>query len=131
MNSIDDYDYDDDDNGGLIPVALSMRTWIIIIKNLLKTVKDLKIRKQKSYGGNFGIMFCKRVILLNPTLVFSCEYCKVFKNSCFYRTPLTAPTLLKRFQRRCFSGNIAKIYRTPVLKNICERLLLKEFTLIL
>ena len=24
MNSIDDYDYDDDDNGRLIPVALSM-----------------------------------------------------------------------------------------------------------
>ena len=40
MNSIDDYDYDDDDNGGLIPVALSMRTWIIIIKNLF--TKDCK-----------------------------------------------------------------------------------------
>ena len=29
----------------------------------------------------------------------------------------------KRFQHRCFPVNIAKFSRTPVLKNICERLI--------
>ena len=30
----------------------------------------------------------------------------------------------KRLQHRCFPVNIAKLLRTPILKNICERLLL-------
>ena len=28
----------------------------------------------------------------------------------------------RRFQRMCFPVNIAKFLRTPILKNICERL---------
>ena len=32
--------------------------------------------------------------------------------------------LIELFQHRCFPVNIAKILRTPILKNICERLLL-------
>ena len=32
----------------------------------------------------------------------------------------------KRLQRRCFSVNIAKYLRTPILKNFCERLLLER-----
>ena len=31
----------------------------------------------------------------------------------------------KRLQHRCFSMNIAKFLGTPILKNICERMLLK------
>ena len=31
-------------------------------------------------------------------------------------------------QRRCFPVNVAKFLRTPILKNICERLLLKIST---
>ena len=34
-------------------------------------------------------------------------------------------TLFKRLQHRCFPVNIAKFLRTPILKNICERLLPK------
>ena len=30
----------------------------------------------------------------------------------------------KRVQHRCFLGNVAKFLRAPILKNICERLLL-------
>ena len=39
----------------------------------------------------------------------------------------------KRLQHRCSPVNIMKILRTPILKNICERLLLHEapFSLIL
>ena len=32
--------------------------------------------------------------------------------------------LIKSFQQRCFPVNIGKSFRTPILKNICERLLL-------
>ena len=32
--------------------------------------------------------------------------------------------LKKRLQNRCFHMNIAKLLRKPILKNICERLLL-------
>ena len=32
--------------------------------------------------------------------------------------------LIKFFQHRCFPVNVAKFLRTPILKNICERLLL-------
>ena len=35
----------------------------------------------------------------------------------------------KRLQRRCFLGNITKFLRTPILNNICERLLLRVFPL--
>ena len=37
----------------------------------------------------------------------------------------TCNFIKKRLQHRCFPVNIAKFLRTPVLKNICERLLLQ------
>ena len=33
----------------------------------------------------------------------------------------------KRLHHRCFPVNIAKFLRTPILKNVCKRLLLKLF----
>ena len=33
----------------------------------------------------------------------------------------------KRLQHKCFSVKFAKLFRTPILKNICERLLVKAF----
>ena len=39
---------------------------------------------------------------------------------------LSPVTLLKRLQHRCFPVNIVKFLRTPILKNICERLLLNS-----
>ena len=33
-------------------------------------------------------------------------------------------TLLKKLQHRCFSVNMAKSLRTPILKNFCKQLLL-------
>ena len=42
------------------------------------------------------------------------------------RFPLTACNFIKkRLQHRCFPVNVAKFLRTSILKNICERLLLK------
>ena len=40
--------------------------------------------------------------------------------------PQVCNFIKKRLQRRCFPVNIGKLLRTPVLKNICERLLLNE-----
>ena len=34
--------------------------------------------------------------------------------------------IIKRLQHKCFPVNIAKLLRTPVLKNICEQLLLSS-----
>ena len=36
---------------------------------------------------------------------------------------LRPATLLKRLQHRCFPVDFAKFLRTPIVKNICERLL--------
>ena len=35
-----------------------------------------------------------------------------------------------RLQDRCFHVNIANFFRTPILKNICERLLLKQLAIL-
>ena len=32
----------------------------------------------------------------------------------------------KRFQHKCFPVKFAKVFRTPILKNICERMLLEN-----
>ena len=59
--------------------------------------------------------------------MFSCEYCKILKNSSFYRTLLMAASVLfnqdaslknsnvmkKRLQHRCFPVKSAKVLRTP------------------
>ena len=34
----------------------------------------------------------------------------------------------KRHQHRLFPDNIAKFFRTPILKNLCERLLVRSTT---
>ena len=44
-----------------------------------------------------------------------------FSESC---RPEPCNFIKKKLQHRCFSVNIAEFLRTPILKNICERLLL-------
>ena len=45
--------------------------------------------------------------------------------SLFDKASALQPSFIKeRLQHRCFPENIAKFLKTPVLKNICERLLL-------
>ena len=43
---------------------------------------------------------------------------------------LTCNLIKKRLQHRCFPVNIAKFLKTPILKNICEGLLLCEMKII-
>ena len=63
---------------------------------------------------------------VSPSQVFSCEYCKIFKNSSFYRTPLmlllylfntvaglkTSNIIKSRLQHKCFPVKFAKVLRT-------------------
>ena len=42
----------------------------------------------------------------------------------FFVNNLTCNVLKKRLQHRCASVNIAKLLRAPILKNICQQLLL-------
>ena len=43
----------------------------------------------------------------------------------------TCNFIKKRLQHRCFLDSTAKFFRTTILKNICERLLLRVFLLML
>ena len=60
-------------------------------------------------------MYYKKVVL---------KKCTIFtgKHLCW---SLFCNFIKKRLQHRCFPVNIAKFLRTFILKNICERLLLK------
>ena len=58
-------------------------------------------------------VFCKKGVLKNfANLTKRLQACNFIK---------------KRIQNRCFLVKFAKFLRTPILKNMCERLLLKNF----
>ena len=48
------------------------------------------------------------------------------ENACVGLSSLIKSFMKKRLQHRCFPVNIAKFLRTPILKNICERLFLES-----
>ena len=66
------------------------------------------------------------------------EFCKISYSNKFHnihRKMLVLESLFnkvawkfikKRLQHRCFPVNISKFVRTPILKNICERILLQS-----
>ena len=58
----------------------------------------------------------KKTILKKPSLI------RVNKVA----GPQPCKFIKKRLQHKCFPVNIAKFVRTPILKNICERLLLNS-----
>ena len=69
-----------------------------------------EVFSRKALLKNFAIFTEKhRCLGLFLTKVQAFKACKFIK---------------KRLQRECFSANIAKFSRTPIVKNICKRLLL-------
>ena len=89
-----------------------------------KTKTEEKLRKsflRKTLLGNgflhsyFSVSFVR-----NPEAVS--QYSQ--ENSCAGSLFNKAFNLKKRLQDRCFPVNITKFLRTPILKNICEQLLL-------
>ena len=79
-------------------------------------VKSLGLKRQKQPREVYGKKRC------------SYKFCKILRKSAvpesFLRTPL-ATSSEKRLQHRCFHVNIEKLFRTPILENISEQLLLK------
>ena len=68
-------------------------------------------------------MFYKKSSFFLSFAKFAGKHC--WSLSCNEFAGLRPATLLKRrLQHRCFAVNIAKLLRTPILKNICERLFL-------
>ena len=60
------------------------------------------------------------------TQLFSCEFCKISKNTFLHRTSLMAASVLTRW-KRC-SENIQQIYISRFYKNTSGRLLLSWFS---
>ena len=71
------------------------------------------------YRNSRSQMFFKIGVLKN----FAVFIGKLFFNRVADFRPATI--LKKRLEHKCFPVNIAKFLRTPILKNICERLLLQ------
>ena len=74
--------------------------------------------------------------------MFSCEFCEISKNTFSYRTPLVAASGLQRYeketriqmtQRQMFFCEYCEFFKSTyfILKNICERLLLQQFTVVI
>ena len=62
----------------------------------------------------------------HPPEVFYENNCSSKFRNIHRKTPVLESLFKKRLQRRFFSANIAKFIRTPIMKNICERLLLNN-----
>ena len=69
-------------------------------------------------------VFHKKAVLKNFAIFTGRHLCwNLFFNK---NTGLQGPSFIKkRHEPRCFFANIEKFLRTPILKNICERLLLR------
>ena len=88
------------------------------------------------YFPFYQLAHCIRTILAlpkQPPEVFCRKSCsQKFRNihreilvlECLFNKIAGLQVSRKRLQHRCFPGNIAKVLRTPILKKICERLLL-------
>ena len=67
-------------------------------------------------------MFCKKGVLKNFASFSGKHLC--WSHFLIKFQAFRPATFKKRFQHRCFLKKFAKFLRTPILKNICERLLL-------
>ena len=69
--------------------------------------------------------FCEKGVLRNLAVFPGKHLCWSLFLIKDYKGPQACNFIKKRLQHRCFPVNIAKFLRGPILKNICERLLLR------
>ena len=70
-------------------------------------------------------VFYKKIVLNNMSIFTGKYLCCFFFNK---NAGLQACNFIKkRLKHRCFPANTTKFLRTPILKNICERMLLGVF----
>ena len=88
-------------------------------------------RSWSCFLRKYGFYFLKIIFFKSSHRRCSIKFRKIYREapvleSLFNKVAeLEACTFIKkRLQHWCFSVNIAKLLRTPILKNICERLLL-------
>ena len=67
-----------------------------------------------------------------PPLIFFMGNLRIFQNSRSSRPQLkkTCNFIKERLQHRCLPVNIARLFRVPILKNICEQLLFKQLAIL-
>ena len=95
-----------------------------------KDVQRILSSDQISEEYNEQKVFFKNVVLNNFALFTGKQLCwwyLFFNKNVFWQKAYNF--IKKRLSRRCYFGNIVKFLRTPILKNICERLLLRGFPL--
>ena len=89
-----------------------------ITKRLPKDLRPVKNQQQRS-DSNVQRRRCsiKKIVLKNFAIFTR-------KHLCWSPFLIQRDFITKKLQHRCFHVSIAKFLRTPILKNICEWLLL-------
>ena len=107
--------------------AMTQKIWKISVL-YSKTSKEFYHQTKISEKYNEQKVFYKKTVL-NNFAIFTEKYlcwCLFFnKNAGLH----ACNSIKKRLKHRYFLVNIAKFLRTPILKNICEQLVLRVFPL--
>ena len=98
----------------------STKMWILIKHRIIMTIKMERWCLSISRSSHRRCSV-KKVVLKNFANFTEKHLCWSLFLITFHAFRPT--TLLKRLQRSCFPVKFAKVLRTPILKNICERLL--------
>ena len=86
---------------------------------VLKDVQRILLSHKISEKYNEQEMFYKKTVIINFATITRKQLC------------WSLVFIKKRLQLKCFLGNAANFLKTAILKNICERLLLRVFPFML
>ena len=96
------------------------------ISNIFQETHDFLVLSSHKISGNYNVqkVFYKNAVLKNFVIFIG----KHLRWNLFFNKNAglqTCSLIKKRLQHRWFLANIDKFLRTPILKNYCERLLLR------
>ena len=98
--------------------------WLLLYIIISTQNRDRKERKKSATHRSSRQRCSFRKAVLKHFAIFTGKH--LLLESLFKKVADLKPCnfIKKKLQHRCFSVNIAEFLRTPILKNICERLLL-------
>ena len=98
--------------------------WLLLYIIISTQNRDRKQRKKSATHRSSRQRCSFRKTVLKHFAIFTGKH--LLFESLFKKVADLKPCnfIKKKLQHRCFSVNIAEFLRTPILKNICERLLL-------
>ena len=103
--------------------AIVQEIWSTSILYLPRDVQGILSSYKISEKYNEQTLFHKKAVFKNFAIFTRKRMCR---NLCFNKNAgLKACSFIKRLKHSCFFSNINKFFRTPIFKNICERLLLR------